>query len=186
MSSSDFSRDRNTAARIHTPIGARGRLLCRWGAVLPLLGLAFCLAPGSAAPPTEGDATKTGDDPAAVEVQSLDKVKADQQAWGSLRWLMNAEVDPNAKTTFGIVKIKAHQQNPFHTHPNCEEILYVLSGSCEHRLGDRVDVLKAGDLIRIPAGVPHGARTLDEPMESIVVYSTGRREFVVVEEEEQP
>ena len=97
-----------------------------------------------------------------------------------------ASDDPNAKTTFGIVKIKAHQRNPFHTHPNCEEILYVLSGSCEHRLGDRIDVLKAGDLIRIPAGVPHCARALDEPMESVVVYSTGRRQFVVVEEQGSP
>ena len=186
MLSSNASRDRNNAARSRNPVGARRRLVCRWGAVVALLGLAFCLAPGSAASPSEGDASKTGDGPAAVEVQSLDKVKADEQAWGSLRWLMNSEVDPNAKTTFGIVKIKAHQRNPFHTHPNCEEILYILSGSCEHRLGDRVDVLKAGDLIRIPAGVPHGARTLDEPMESVVVYSTGRRQFVVVEEEQKP
>ena len=49
--------------------------------------------------------------------------------------------------------------------------------------GDRIDHLKAGDMIRIPAGVPHMARTLDEPMRAIIVYSAGERGFELVEED---
>ena len=41
-------------------------------------------------------------------------------------------------------------------------------------------MLKKGDVIRIPAGVPHKARTFEkEPMEAIIVYSSGDRQFEV-------
>lgn len=46
--------------------------------------------------------------------------------------------------------------NPLHSHPNCEEILYV--GSCEHKLGDETVRLGPGSAIRIPRGVRHWAR----------------------------
>ena len=36
-----------------------------------------------------------------------------------------------------IVEIYAGQNNTLHMHRNCEEILEVLSGSCEHRVGDK-------------------------------------------------
>jgi quercetin dioxygenase-like cupin family protein len=115
-------------------------------------------------------------------VQSLDKVEKQEYDWGWIRWMMSSKINPDAEMTFGVVEIKPRQRNPLHGHPNCEEILYVVSGSCEHRIGDRIDHLKAGDMIRIPAGVPHMARTLDEPMRAIIVYSAGERGFELVEE----
>ena len=129
------------------------------------------------------DAGKAGaKDPASL-VQSFDKVEKQEFDWGWIRWLMSSKLDPKAEMTFGIVQLKAGQINPFHVHPNCEEQLYVLSGSCEHWIGKKTIVLKKGDVIRIPAGVPHKARTFDkEPMEAIIVYSSGDRQFEVVEE----
>jgi quercetin dioxygenase-like cupin family protein len=69
-----------------------------------------------------------------------------------------------------------------HTHPGVAEYLHVLSGSCEQRVGDAWVTMKAGDTIRIPPGVPHMARTGEEPCRVVVVYNAGRRTFVVVEE----
>jgi quercetin dioxygenase-like cupin family protein len=115
-------------------------------------------------------------------VQSFDKVKKEEFAWGWIRWMMSSKLDPKSEMTFGIVHLKADQINPFHVHANCEEHLYVLSGSCEHWIGKETIMLKKGDVIRIPAGVPHKARTFKEPMESIIVYSSGDRQFEVVEE----
>ena len=115
-------------------------------------------------------------------VQSLEKVKKEESSWGWIAWLMNAKIDPNAEMTFGIVEVKAGQANPVHVHANCEEQLYVLSGSCEHRIGERTVVLRAGDMLRIPRGVPHAARTFDkEPMRAVIVYSSGQRQFEVVQ-----
>jgi quercetin dioxygenase-like cupin family protein len=118
----------------------------------------------------------------AVTVTHLDKLEKEEFPWGWICWMMNAKINPDAAMTFGVVEIKPHQSNPVHLHPDSEEILYVVSGSCEHRVGDRVDLLKAGDVIRIPPGRPHMARTLDEPVRVIVVYNTGERKFVPVDE----
>lgn len=120
--------------------------------------------------------------PAASPVQRFDKVEKVAFSWGWIRWLMNAEVDPQAEMTFGIVHVEANQRNPMHLHPNSAEYLHVLSGSCKHLLGKEWLTLKAGDTIRIPANVPHMARTLDEPMRAVIVYNTGRRQMVAVEE----
>lgn len=117
----------------------------------------------------------------AVSVQSFDKVKEEKFSWGWIRWLMNSKLDPQANVTLGIVEINAGQSNPPHVHGNCEEVLYVLSGSCEHRVGKQWVTLKAGDTLRIPAGVPHAARTLaKESVRAVVVYNAGERQFTVV------
>ena len=116
-------------------------------------------------------------------VQSIDKVEKKEFSWGWICWLMNDKLDPNAKMTFGIVQLNAGQTNPLHVHANCEEHLYVLSGSCEHRIGNKTVVLKAGDVIRIPRGVAHKATTFaKQPMRAVIVYSSGSRQFKVVDE----
>jgi mannose-6-phosphate isomerase-like protein (cupin superfamily) len=120
--------------------------------------------------------------PLAECVQHLDKVAADKSPWGTLRWVMNQKLDPDSPLTVGIAKINPGQSNPTHLHGNSDEVMYVLSGSCEQRVGDETVILKAGDALRIPAGVPHQAKTLgDVPCESLVVYNTGDRQFTPVE-----
>jgi mannose-6-phosphate isomerase-like protein (cupin superfamily) len=44
-------------------------------------------------------------------------------------------------------------------------------------------ILKAGDTLRIPAGMPHQAKAIgSEPLKSLVVYNTGNRQFTLVKE----
>jgi len=149
--------------------------------VVCVCAAALCLVPCDG---EERDAPEAIDAEAlAAMVQHFDKVEKHEYSWGWIRWLMNSKLDPKAKMTFGLVELKAGQTNPLHVHPNCEEHLYVLSGSCEHRIGDKSVVLKAGDVIRIPQGVPHKATTFKkEPMQAVIVYSSGDRQFKVVEE----
>ena len=64
--------------------------------------------------------------------------------WGAIKWLCNQEIEPEALQTFGLVFINPGQQNPPHYHPNCEELIYVLSGECDHRLGDATVRLEPG------------------------------------------
>jgi len=118
----------------------------------------------------------------ATLVQDSRKVEKIEHDWGWLQWLMNDKTNPNAKMTFGLVQINAGKDNPLHIHPNCEEILYMLSGSCDHVIGDQTVRLEAGQMIRIPAGVPHRAKTRgSKPMLAVIVYSSGDRQFVAVE-----
>ena len=119
---------------------------------------------------------------AAVSLQTFEKAKLRKFAWGWIRWLMNAETDPKAEMTLGIVYVEPNQSNPLHVHPNSAEYLHMLSGSCEHRVGRRWVSLKTGDTVRIPRGVPHMARTKDEPFRALIVYDTGTRQMVPVAE----
>ncbi len=162
-------------------------------AAVVLLGVAVCISVSGvadSAPPTTTTASEQKPDVPKIDAQAMamlvqhfDRVEKEEHPWGWIRWLMNSKLDPNAAMTFGLVKVNAGQRNPLHVHANCEEILYVLSGSCEHLLGKEKCVLKKGDAIRIPAGVPHCARTFDdEPLLSVIVYSSGDRQFEVVEE----
>jgi quercetin dioxygenase-like cupin family protein len=123
--------------------------------------------------------------PPAIRVQSLDKVAEEKSSWGSIRWVMNAKLDPQSNMTLGVVELYAGQSNPLHVHANCEEVIYVLSGACEHRVGNQTVILKAGDALHIPAGVPHRAKVLGkEPLRSVVAYNTGSRQFAAVKDKD--
>jgi quercetin dioxygenase-like cupin family protein len=117
-----------------------------------------------------------------ITLQKFEQVQVQECPWGWIRWLINAQVDPDAEMTFGVVYIKPQQTNPLHVHPNSAEYLHVLEGSCEHRVGDQWVTVKVGDTLRIPQGVKHMARTKAEPCRAVIVYNTGKREMVVVTE----
>ena len=100
------------------------------------------------------------------------------EPWGSLTWLASQPIGNAAGLTLGRVVIKPGMSNPRHTHPNCEEALYLLRGRLEHTLGGRAVVLEAGDTLIADAGVPHNATNIgDEDADMIVVYSSGDRQF---------
>lgn len=102
--------------------------------------------------------------------------------WGGIKWLMGKSRDGDAAQTFGLVFIAPGQRNPRHYHPNCEELLYVLSGTCEHSLGDETLRMGPGDLIRVPQGIVHNAvNTGWEPLRAVISFSSGDRQTVFVE-----
>ena len=115
----------------------------------------------------------------SISLQHFDKAEEVAYPFGWIRWLMSRDLDGQAEQTFGIVEIKAHQKNALHLHPNCEELLYVLSGSCEHLVGDQKVVLHPGDLLRVPRAVRHQAVVLgDEPLRAVISYSSADRQVV--------
>ena len=97
--------------------------------------------------------------------------------WGHLSWLVGAEEMPGAEQTLGVVTIQPNQRNPLHLHPNCEELLYVVSGECDHKLGDEMYHLTPGSVIRIPRQVPHWAMcTSNEPLVAVISFSAPDRQ----------
>ena len=69
-----------------------------------------------------------------------------------------------------------------HYHPNCEEVLYVISGQGLHSYDGRTIPLKAGMTIRIPAMVRHNmVNTGTETLRTLVSYSSGDRKTVFLE-----
>ncbi|GHO87092.1 cupin domain-containing protein [Dictyobacter formicarum] len=118
-------------------------------------------------------------------IRQVQEENTDRLSWGNLSWLVGASQMPGAEQTFGIVTIHPGKRNPLHLHPNCEELLYVISGECEHKLGDEIFSLAPGSVIRIPRGIPHWARcTSTEPLVAVISFSSADRQAESLEGDE--
>ena len=114
---------------------------------------------------------------ALLRAQEAPRIDED---WGSLSWVANSQIGNVANLALGRVVIKQGQANPRHCHPDCEEVLYLLSGRIEHTLGEAIFTLEAGDTFAIPAGIFHNGTNIgDADADMIVAYSSGERGFVL-------
>lgn len=110
-------------------------------------------------------------------VRSINDQEKAVTSWGEISWLVEGNEMPGAEQTLGVVTIHPNQRNPLHSHPNCEELLYVVSGECQHKLGEELFDLSAGSVIRIPRGVKHWARcTSAEPLVAVISFSDPDRQ----------
>ncbi len=83
-------------------------------------------------------------------------------AWGKLQWFAGRGLANSEDMTVGECTIYPGQQNPLHSHPNCEEVLHLLTGTIEHTANEERYVLTAGDTITVPRHVRHNARNIGE------------------------
>ena len=118
----------------------------------------------------------------AVCVTHADQIPAQEFPWGTLRWVCNEKLAPGAQQTLGLATILPGHGNPLHFHPNCEEVLYVLSGRGTHSSDGQTIELKPGTTLCIPAGVKHKlTNTGSEPLKTLVSFSSGDRKTVFLE-----
>ena len=123
-----------------------------------------------------------GECQSVTTITDMDKQESLDFAWGAIKWLCNSQIDSQSQMTFGIVHINPGESNPIHYHPNCEELIYVISGQCEHSLSSEVHQLKAGMMLRIPQGVKHNAINNGlEPVSMVICYSSADRQTVFIE-----
>lgn len=98
--------------------------------------------------------------------------------WGEIRWVMSGAIDPSATMTVGFCRINPGQSNPRHVHPNCDEVLVVVSGLCRKQVGESTTELGPGDSVRIPRGAFHQATAIgDEPLVCVISYDTPDRQI---------
>ncbi len=97
-------------------------------------------------------------------------------SWGRIVWTVSRSLGNSGALTFGRVLIRADQANQIHRHPNCDELLHVISGRIEHSLGDELPIMHPGDTTSIPAGV-HNVRALDgRDADMVIAFSSADRE----------
>jgi mannose-6-phosphate isomerase-like protein (cupin superfamily) len=117
------------------------------------------------------------------KVTDAGQLPVEQNAWGTLQWICNAKLLPGSAQTVGLATIFPGKLNPVHYHPNCEEVLYVISSQGLQSCDGRTISLKPGMTIRIPAHVKHNLlNTGTEPLRTIVSFSSGNRKTVFVEQ----
>ena len=118
------------------------------------------------------------------KVTDAARLPVEQNECGTLQWLCNSKLMPGARQTVGLAMILPGKSNPLHYHPNCEEVLYVLSGQGLQTCDGHTITLKEGMTIRIPAKVRHNlVNTGAEPLRTLVSFSSGRRKTVWIGKE---
>lgn len=116
--------------------------------------------------------------PIDLQVRRKAGERAEQTDFGSVHWAVKQGDPDGAEQTLGVAVFDAGKGNVEHVHPNCEEIIFLLTGDVEHTLGDQATVLAPGDLIVVPRGVPHRLVNVgDDPARALVVFSSPDRQF---------
>jgi quercetin dioxygenase-like cupin family protein len=93
---------------------------------------------------------------------------------GASRTILIDEQTVNAnEITFGHSKYEPKtSMHKKHTHPNAEEIMYILSGRGLAGVNDQETVVGVGDTIWVPKGAVHWfSNPFDEPCEFIFIYT---------------
>jgi quercetin dioxygenase-like cupin family protein len=75
--------------------------------------------------------------------------------WGAVKWTANGDLVPGCEQSFGVVHILPGKTNPEHWHTAAEEIVFMLQGECDVRIGERTLKLRPGQTAYIPLGVKH-------------------------------
>jgi quercetin dioxygenase-like cupin family protein/type 1 glutamine amidotransferase len=105
---------------------------------------------------------------ASVTRHAEDKVVA--SPWGELRWYTSAEMGNSRTMTTGVARLLPGRSNPRHFHPNCDEILHVISGRIRHTMNEVSVEMGPGDTVSIPQGVLHNATNIG-PEEAVLAIS---------------
>jgi len=96
--------------------------------------------------------------------------------WGAVKWVANRDLNPGCEQSFGLVQILPGKVNPEHWHQAAEEIVYMLEGECDVRLGDRHLTLAPGQTLHIPPGTKHEVSNHGwEPVVYVCSFSASMR-----------
>jgi quercetin dioxygenase-like cupin family protein len=103
----------------------------------------------------------------------------DEQDWGRLVWMVSGALGNSKVLTVGRCYIKPGRSNPAHYHPNSDEVLHVVRGHIEHRVGDEWVEMNAGDTISVTLGVIHQARNIGpDESEFLITFNTADRQVI--------
>ena len=110
-------------------------------------------------------------------VTPLESYEVEETSWGRLVWMIAGRLGNSATMTVGKSYISPGSANPRHCHPNCDEVLHVLTGDIEHSLDDQKFHVSAGETVTIPIGSMHNARNIgkEEAVVFMAYSSTDRR-----------
>lgn len=115
------------------------------------------------------DAAKEDDRRTFVTPEDVESLSFD---WGVLKFLNAPDVTGSERFSAGVVKLEPGKGHERHTHPDSDEILYVLRGEGEQEVGDESRRIEAGDLVFVPEGVEHGTVNAGwEPLLLLAVYA---------------
>jgi oxalate decarboxylase/phosphoglucose isomerase-like protein (cupin superfamily) len=102
--------------------------------------------------------------------------------WGVLKWMSTPDVTGGERFSAGVVKLEPGKGHERHTHPDSDEILYVIRGEGEQEVADETREIGTGDMVFVPEGVEHSTvNTGWEPLVLLAVYAPPGPEEVLAD-----
>ncbi len=83
------------------------------------------------------------------------------------RYTVLAETD-----TGGIELLRVEDKIPMHMHPKENHFVYIYKGRAKGTIGDVTAEVSPGQLVAIPAGVPHSFERIGDTPVEIILFST--------------
>ncbi|MFT5527280.1 MAG: quercetin dioxygenase-like cupin family protein [Pirellulaceae bacterium] len=81
------------------------------------------------------------------------------------------------KMMLSLVEMEPHAVVEKHSHPH-EQMGLLLEGECEFIIGDDRQIVKAGEMWRIPGGVEHKVINGDKPGKALDVFHPIRQDYL--------
>ena len=107
-----------------------------------------------------------------IEHYTIDKMPAKEMMQGVM--LRSAS---GANGTFGYFTMKKGVTVPMHSHVN-EQYSFILKGSVRATIGDTVLVINEGEMVLIPANVPHSFTSLQNNTIDLDFFSPRREDWI--------
>lgn len=105
-------------------------------------------------------------------------------SWGTIEWLAGADVGNSNELSLARMSLQPGKANDLHRHGNCEESVYVVSGTIECMAGDAAVTLAPGENTVVPRDAEHLLRNVgNEPAELLLSYSSAEREFSLADDD---
>ncbi|MFB6103127.1 MAG: cupin domain-containing protein [Haloplanus sp.] len=102
--------------------------------------------------------------------------------WGALKWMATPDVSGSERLSAGVVNLEPGKGHEIHTHPDSDEILYVIGGEGEQTVDGESREVGPGDMIYIPAGVEHGTTNTGwDTLQLLAVYAPPGPEDVLAD-----
>jgi quercetin dioxygenase-like cupin family protein len=116
-------------------------------------------------------------DPVLIKRDNLEYFDAE---WGQLTWYASNKQGNTKELTLGRCILYSNMSNPYHYHPNCDEILTVMQGKIAHTWKDGKEIeMTEGDTITIPSGMKHQARNIGEGNAVLtIVFTSADRQTI--------
>jgi len=80
------------------------------------------------------------------------------------------------KMTLSVVDMEPHAVIPEHSHPH-EQIGYMVAGEAEFVIAGRSVTVRAGQMWRLPGGVPHKVVAGDRPVRAVDAFYPVREDM---------
>lgn len=88
-----------------------------------------------------------------------------------LRWVVTAQTTGAKQCSMAVIEVQPGQKvRPAHSHPNGEEVIYLLSGEGRVWIDGEVGPVRTGSAVLFPQGKPHMLQNTSDELMKVACF----------------